>query len=151
MHYISQFVKDKSLRRSNKVLSATNEFKITQIVDNGQMIQLTLIENVSTEPISQKQMIIENVSKKLDSETKEQVMPLLEAILQAQPTVNILSLQENISKLKLQFLFVRIFLVLYHYIQLMRLIHTFRFFSNPPQLYFQLEAFPYCYILLLAL
>ena len=47
------------------------------------MIQLTLIENVSTEPISQKQMIIENVSKKLDSETKEQVMPLLEAILQA--------------------------------------------------------------------
>jgi len=68
-------------------LSAINEFKITQIVDNGQMIQLTLIENVSTEPISQKQMIIENVSKKLDAETKEQVMPLLEAILQAQPTV----------------------------------------------------------------
>jgi hypothetical protein len=72
-------------------LSAINEFKITQILDNGQMIQLTLIENVSTEPISQKQMIIENVSKKLDSETKEQVMPLLEAILQAQPTVNIKS------------------------------------------------------------
>jgi hypothetical protein len=76
-------------------LSAINEFKITQIVDNGQIIQLTLIENVSTEPISQKQMIIENVSKKLDSETKEQVMPLLEAILQAQPTVNIKSYQQT--------------------------------------------------------
>ena len=76
-------------------MSATNEFKITQIVDNGQIIQLTLIENVSTEPISQKQMIIENVSKKLDSETKEQVMPLLEAILQAQPTVNIKSYQQT--------------------------------------------------------
>ncbi|MBT8172523.1 MAG: hypothetical protein KJN83_00490, partial [Nitrosopumilus sp.] len=61
-------------------MSATNEFKITQIVDNGQMVQLTLVENVSTEPVSQKQMIIENVSKKLDAETKEQVMPLLEAI-----------------------------------------------------------------------
>ncbi len=95
MRYISQFVKDKSLRKSNKVLSATNEFKITQIVDNGQMIQLTLIENVSTEPISQKQMIIENVSKKLDSETKEQVMPLLEAILTAQPTVNIKTYQQT--------------------------------------------------------
>jgi len=95
LRYISQFVKDKSLRKSNKVLSATNEFKITQIVDNGQMIQLTLIENVSTEPISQKQMIIENVSKKLDSETKEQVMPLLEAILQAQPTVNIKTYQQT--------------------------------------------------------
>jgi len=95
LHYISQFVKDKSLRKSNKALSATNEFKISQIVDNGQIIQLTLIENVSTEPISQKQMIIENVSKKLDSETKEQVMPLLEAILQAQPTVNIKTYQQT--------------------------------------------------------
>ena len=61
-------------------MSATNEFKVTQIVDNGQMIQLTLIENVS---------------KKLDSETKEQVMPLLEAILQAQPTVNIKTYQQT--------------------------------------------------------
>jgi len=95
LHYISQFVKDKSSKISNNALSATNEFKITQIVDNGQMIQLTLIENVSTEPISQKQMIIENVSKKLDSETKEQVMPLLEAILQAQPTVNIKTYQQT--------------------------------------------------------
>ncbi len=76
-------------------MSETNEFKITQIVDNGRMIQLTLIENVSTEPISQKQMIIENVSNKLDSETKEQVMPLLEAILQAQPNVNIKTYQQT--------------------------------------------------------
>jgi hypothetical protein len=76
-------------------MSAINEFKITQILDNGQTIQLTLIENISTEPISQKQMIIENVSKKLDAETKEQVMPLLEAILQAQPTVNIKSYQQT--------------------------------------------------------
>ena len=76
-------------------MSATDEFKITQIIDNGQMVQLTLIENVSTEPISQKQMIMENVSKKLDAETKEQVMPLLEAILQAQPTINIKSYQQT--------------------------------------------------------
>ena len=76
-------------------MSDINEFKITQIVDNGQMIQLTLIENVSTEPVSQKQMIIENVSNKLDAETREQVMPLLEAILQAQPTVNIKSYQQT--------------------------------------------------------
>jgi len=95
LHYISQLVKDKSSIKSNRTLSETNEFKITQIVDNAQMVQLTLIENVSTEPISQKQLIIENVSKKLDSETKEQVMPLLEAILQAQPTVNIKTYQQT--------------------------------------------------------
>ena len=76
-------------------MSDVNEFKITQIVDNGQMVQLTLIENVSTEPVSQKQRIIESVSNKLDAETKEQVMPLLEAILQAQPTVNIKSYQQT--------------------------------------------------------
>jgi len=76
-------------------LSETNEFKISQIVDNGQMIQLTLIENVSTEPISQKELIIANVAKKLDSETKEQVMPLLEAILQAQPTIKMKSYQQT--------------------------------------------------------
>ena len=76
-------------------MSDMNEFKITQIVDNGQMVQLTLIENISTEPVSQKQMIIDNVSNKLDAETKEQVMPLLEAILQAQPTVNIKSYQQT--------------------------------------------------------
>ena len=95
LYCFSQFGKDKSSRKSDNVLSATNEFKITQIVDNGKIVQLTLIENVSTEPISQKQMIIENVSKKLDSETKEQIMPLLEAMLQAQPTVNIKTYQQT--------------------------------------------------------
>ena len=76
-------------------MTATNEFRVTQIVDNGQTVQMALIENVSTEPISQKQMIIENVSNRLDAETKEHVMPLLEAILQAQPTVKIKSYQQT--------------------------------------------------------
>lgn len=94
-HYTLPYVKDKSQGLANKLLSDTNEFRISQIVDNGQMIQLTLIENVTTEPISQKQMIIENVAKKLDNETKEQIMPLLEAILQAQPTINVKSYQQT--------------------------------------------------------
>ena len=76
-------------------MSETNEFKITQIIDNGQVIQLSLVENVSTEPISQKEMIMENVAKKLDPETKEQVMPLLQAILQAQPTIKVKSYQQT--------------------------------------------------------
>ena len=73
----------------------SDEFKVTQMADNGRTVQLTLTENVSTEPVSQKQMIIDNVAKKLDSDTKEQVMPLLEAILQAQPTVNIRTYQQT--------------------------------------------------------
>ena len=73
-------------------------YKIQQIVDNGNAVQISLVEDVQTEPLSQKQLIIENVSKKLDEETKKQVMPLLDAILQAQPTIRVKSYaQTNIS------------------------------------------------------
>ena len=73
-------------------------YKIQQIVDNGNAVQISLIEDVQTEPLSQKQLIVENVAKKLDSETKKQVMPLLEAILQAQPTIRVKSYaQTNVS------------------------------------------------------
>ena len=73
-------------------------YKIQQIVDNGQAIQMSLVEDVQTEPVSQKQLIMENVSKKLDQDTKEQVMPLLEAMLQAQPTIKVKSYaQTNVS------------------------------------------------------
>ena len=44
-------------------------YRIQQINDNGQAVQITLVEDVQTEPVSQKQLIIENVAKKLDSET----------------------------------------------------------------------------------
>ena len=73
-------------------------YRIQQLVDNGNAVQISLVEDVQTEPLSQKQLIIENVAKKLDSETKKQVMPLLEAILQAQPTIRVKSYaQTNIS------------------------------------------------------
>jgi len=76
-------------------MSEVTDFRITQIIDNGQAVQMTLVENVSTEPISQKQMIMESVAKKLDPETREQVTPLLEAILQAQPTIKVKSYQQT--------------------------------------------------------
>lgn len=76
-------------------MAEETEFRVAQIVDNGQVVQLSLVENVQTEPMSQKQMIKESVSQKLDPETKEQVMPLLDAILQAQPTIKIKSYQQT--------------------------------------------------------
>ena len=76
-------------------MSEVTDFKITQIVDNGRAIQMALVENVNTEPISQKQMIMESVAKKLDSETRKHVTPLLEAILQAQPTIKVKSYQQT--------------------------------------------------------
>ena len=71
-------------------------YRIQQIVDNGHAVQISLIEDVQTEPLSQKQLIMENVSKKLDSDTKEQVMPLLEAILQAQPNIKLKSYNQTL-------------------------------------------------------
>ena len=76
-------------------MSEVNEFRIQQIIDNGRVVQLSLVENVNTEPISQKQMIKENVEKTLDADTKDQVMPLLDAILQAQPTIKVKSYQQT--------------------------------------------------------
>ena len=55
-------------------MSEVVRYRVQQIVDNGQVVQMTLAEDVQTEPVSQKQLIMENVSKKLDQETKEQVM-----------------------------------------------------------------------------
>ncbi|MDI1496165.1 MAG: hypothetical protein K8823_1473 [Cenarchaeum symbiont of Oopsacas minuta] len=71
------------------------EFAIQQIIDNGKAIQISLVENVNTEPISQKQMIRESVIKNIDKETKDHVMPLLDAILQAQPTIKMKSYQHT--------------------------------------------------------
>jgi len=80
------------------IMSEIDAYRIQQIVDNGNAVQISLVEDVQTEPLSQKQLIIENVSKKLDEETKKQVMPLLDAILQAQPTIRVKSYaQTNIS------------------------------------------------------
>ncbi len=76
-------------------MAEQNEFRVAQIVDNGQVVQLSLVENVQTEPISQKQLIKESVSQNLDPETQKQIMPLLDAILQAQPTIKIKSYQNT--------------------------------------------------------
>ena len=79
-------------------MAETDTYRIQQIVDNGNAVQISLIEDVQTEPLSQKQLIVENVAKKLDEDTKKQVMPLLEAILQAHPTIRVKSYaQTNIS------------------------------------------------------
>jgi len=72
-------------------MSDVTRYRVHQIVDNGQIIQMSLAEDVQTEPISQKQMILDSVAKKLDPELRDQVQPLLEAILQAQPTIKVKS------------------------------------------------------------
>ncbi len=72
-------------------MSEVVQYQIQQLVDNGQTVQLTLAEDVQTEPISQKQLMLEAINKKLEPELRDQILPFLEAILQAQPTISIKS------------------------------------------------------------
>src|SRR3989338_4452977 len=76
-------------------MSEIVSYVVQQIVDNGNIVQLSLAEDVQLEPVSQKQLIMDSVSKKLDPELKEQITPLLEAILQAQPTIKLKSYQQT--------------------------------------------------------
>ena len=41
----------------------TIPYRLLQLNDNGPAVQITLVEDVQTEPVSQKQLIIENVAK----------------------------------------------------------------------------------------
>ena len=66
-------------------------YRIQQLVDNGHSVQLTLVEDVQLEPISQKQLMLDAINKKLDPELREQIVPVVEAMLQAQPTIAISS------------------------------------------------------------
>ena len=67
-------------------LTSTTVFKIKQLVDNGSNITLSLSEDVELETVSQQQMILEAVDRTVtDEEVKQQIKPLLEAILRSQP------------------------------------------------------------------
>lgn len=72
-------------------MSEIVQYQIQQIIDNGQNVQISLVEDVQTEPVSQKQLMLDAINKKLDPELKEQIAPFIEAILQAQPTIAIKS------------------------------------------------------------
>ena len=40
-------------------------YRIQQVNDNGQAVQITLVEDVQTEPLSQKQLIMGKCCKKI--------------------------------------------------------------------------------------
>jgi hypothetical protein len=76
-------------------MAEVTRYRIQQIVENGLIVQISMAEDVQTEPISQKQLILDSVAKKLDPEIRDQVQPLLEAILQAQPTIKMKTYEQT--------------------------------------------------------
>jgi len=61
-------------------------YKITQLSDNGINITLSLIEDIELESVSQQQLMLEAIDRSIsDEEIKQQMRPILEAILRSQP------------------------------------------------------------------
>jgi hypothetical protein len=56
------------------------------MTDTGASVTLALAEDVEMEPVTQQQMMLEAVDRAVtDKEVKEQIKPILEAILRSQP------------------------------------------------------------------
>lgn len=65
---------------------STIRYRINQMTDTGSSVTLSLSEDIELEPVSQQQMMLEAVDRAVtDKEVKDQIRPLLEAILKSQP------------------------------------------------------------------
>lgn len=61
-------------------------YRINQMTDTGASVTIALSEDVELEQVSQQQMMLEAIDRAVtDKEVKEQIRPLLEAILKSQP------------------------------------------------------------------
>ena len=62
------------------------KYRIDQLTETGANVSLALSEDIELEPVSQQQMMLEAVDRAVtDKDVKEQIRPLLEAILRSQP------------------------------------------------------------------
>jgi len=70
------------------------------MTDTGTSVNLALSEDIELEPVSQQQMMLEAVDRAVtDKEVKEQIRPLLEAILNSQPQTLIRSYSQTLVQI----------------------------------------------------
>ena len=75
-------------------------YRINQMTDTGTSVNLALSEDIELEPVSQQQMMLEAVDRAVtDKEVKEQIRPLLEAILNSQPQTLISSYSQTLIQI----------------------------------------------------
>ena len=62
------------------------KYRINQLTETGANVSLVLSEDIELERVSQQQMMLEAVDRAVtDKDVKEQIKPILEAILKSQP------------------------------------------------------------------
>jgi hypothetical protein len=76
------------------------KYRINQMTETGANVSLALSEDVDLEPVSQQQMILEAVDRAVtDKDVKEQIKPLLEAILRSQPQTLVKTYSQTIIQI----------------------------------------------------
>jgi predicted metal-dependent hydrolase len=61
-------------------------YRINQLTETGANVSLALSEDIELEPVSRQQMILEAIDRAVtDKHVKQQIKPLLEAILKSEP------------------------------------------------------------------
>jgi hypothetical protein len=75
-------------------------YRVNQITDTGVNVTLALNEDVELEAVSQQQMMLEAVDRAVtDKEVKEQIRPLLEAILRSQPQTMVRTYSQTVIQI----------------------------------------------------
>jgi hypothetical protein len=75
-------------------------YKVNQITDTGMNVTLALVEDVELETVSQQQLILDAIDSTVtDKEVKQQIKPILEAILRAQPQTVIKSYPQTVIQI----------------------------------------------------
>ncbi len=75
-------------------------YRINQMTDTGLNVNLALSEDVELEAVSQQQMMLEAIDRAVtDKEVKEQIKPILEAILRSQPQTLVKSYSQTIIQI----------------------------------------------------
>lgn len=75
-------------------------YRINQMTDTGVNVNLALSEDVELEAVSQQQMMLEAIDRAVtDKEVKEQIKPILEAILRSQPQTLVRSYSQTIIQI----------------------------------------------------
>jgi hypothetical protein len=76
------------------------KYRINQMTETGANVSLAMSEDVDLEPVSQQQMILEAVDRAVtDKDVKEQIKPLLEAILRSQPQTLVKTYSQTIIQI----------------------------------------------------
>jgi phage gp29-like protein len=75
-------------------------YKVNQITDTGSTVSMALSEDVELENVSQQQMMLEAIDRAIgDKDVKEQIKPILEAILRSQPQTVVKTYSQTIVQI----------------------------------------------------